>query len=116
MKKTTKKSSSKKAKKAMKVIIEQPVVKAAPETYKEPPVVEKPKELPVDPPKKEVANPNDPKIVGRNKGYKEPSITNTKQVFTRKQFDVLVEEYKKQNPVKAAAKKSELDAKRKAIK
>ena len=109
----TKKKPAAKKEKVLKVEIIAPEIKIAPETYKKEPIKEEPALIPADPTPKPVVNPNNPKIEGIDTGFKRPSITNVKQVYTPKQYRALIEAYKIQNPAKYERKRSELEAKAK---
>ncbi len=74
------------------------------------------KPIPKDPEVKPLKNPNDPVDTHQNEGYKRPSVTNVQHVYTKKQFEKLMEAYKIQNPAKYERKKSELERKLKEIK
>ena len=118
-KKTVNKTEKKEAKKEKVVKVEMvlPKVEVAPETYKQDPEEQpEPTLLPSDPTPKPAVNPNDPKIEGIDTGFKQPSITNVKTAYTYEQFKALMKGYKKQNPAKYKAKKSELVAKLRALK
>ena len=108
--------TKKKAVKVMKVQIEEPVVEAAPETFKIEPKVEEP--TPVEKPKVEEpkVDPNLPELVGISEGLKRPSITDLVPAHTRKQYKALIEAYKISNPAKYEGKKVELAAKLKRCK
>jgi len=111
------KKTKKVAKKAkvLKVEIVEPVVKDGVFTLKKEPEVVEPVLLPSEPNPEPVVSPNEPKIEGIDEGYKRPSITNVKSVYTKKQFEALIKGYwerfpdmEAKNPAKYEAKKSEL--------
>ena len=105
IKKTVKKQ------KVLKVQIEEPKIEIAPDTYKQDPVSVEPVLLPSDPTPEPVFNPNEPEMVGIDTGFKRPSITDVRPAYTKKQYEALMDAYKKENPAKYEAKKSELEAK-----
>lgn len=118
-KKTKKAVKVKGTKKILKVEIVQPEIEIAPTTYKQDPAERpEPTLLPSEPTPESMVNPNDPKIVGIDTGFKRPSITNTKYTYTAKQYKELMENWLKENsdlqeknPAKYKAKKSELESK-----
>lgn len=110
-----KKKKTKKEKVA-KVEIVQPTVEIAPETHKTEPVIKEPTLLPDTPAPKPIVNPNEPKMVGEDEGFKRPSIATVIPAYTAKQYKALIEAYKKQNPAKYEKKRSELEAKMRRLK
>lgn len=53
----------------------------------------------------------EPKKVGTEAGYKNPSITDLRFAYTKKQYQKLIEAYKEQNPEKYKMKKEGLERK-----
>jgi len=103
------KKIKKTVKKTVKIVQPDPIV--APDTYKQDPVSVEPVLLPSDPTPEPVFNPNEPEMVGIDTGFKRPSITDVRPAYTKKQYEALMDAYKKENPAKYEAKKSELEAK-----
>jgi len=114
---------AKKKRKVSKKKVKKVVVETRPEQLedqgefklKEENVVPEPTPLPKDPEVKPTINPNDPVDTHVSEGYKRPSITNVNHVFTKEQFETLIDAYwknfpdmKAKNPAKYHAKKSEL--------
>ena len=106
------KKTKKAVKKTLKVEIVEPEVEVAPETYKQDPAERpEPTLLPSDPTPEPEVNPNEPKRVGIEEGFKRPSIVSVRPAYTKKQYQALMDAYKEQNPAKYQIKKSELESK-----